>query len=77
MKTVNVRELRETIPQLKETLAKEGELLLVSNGQPVARVTPVEPHRRRLPSLKAFRDCQPMVAPGTIERWIREERDAR
>jgi antitoxin (DNA-binding transcriptional repressor) of toxin-antitoxin stability system len=38
MKIVNVRELRETIPQLKETLAKEGELLLVSNGQPVARL---------------------------------------
>ncbi len=77
MKTVNVRELRETIPRLKETLAKEGELVLVSSGEPVARLTPVEPRRRHLPSLKAFRDRQPMVAPGTIEKWIREERDAR
>jgi antitoxin (DNA-binding transcriptional repressor) of toxin-antitoxin stability system len=77
MKTVNVRELRETIPRLKETLEREGELVLVSNGEPVARLTPIEPRRPRLPSLKAFRDRQPMLPPGTLERLIREERDLR
>ena len=41
MKTINVRELRSVMPQLKETLAQEHELLLVSNGEPVARILPV------------------------------------
>ncbi len=77
MKTLNVRELRETIPKLKEALAREGELVLVSNGEPVARLTPVEQRRCRLPSLKSFRDRQPMTAAGAIEAWIREERDTR
>jgi antitoxin (DNA-binding transcriptional repressor) of toxin-antitoxin stability system len=76
MKTVNVRELRETIATLKQALAKEGELLLVSNDEPVARLIPVEPRRRRPPALKVFRDRQPMLAPGAIERWIRDGRDA-
>ena len=76
MRTVNVRELRDTIPRLKETLAAEHELLLVSNGEPIARVTPVEARRVRLPSLKAFRDEQPMPR-RPIEELIREERDRR
>ena len=61
MKTLNVRELRSTIPHLEETLAAEGELLLLSNGRPIARLTPVLPSapRKRLPSMKAFvRACR-------------------
>jgi antitoxin (DNA-binding transcriptional repressor) of toxin-antitoxin stability system len=77
MRTLNVREFRNTIPMLKETLAAEGELLLVSNGEPIARVLPVGPRRRpKLPSLKAFRDAQPLPATP-IEQLIREERDKR
>ena len=77
MKTVNVRELRSVIPHLRETLAAEGELLLVSNGEPVARVLPLEPPARRsLPSLRAFRATMPML-PTSLETLIREERDRR
>jgi antitoxin (DNA-binding transcriptional repressor) of toxin-antitoxin stability system len=78
MKTMSVRELRQTTPRLKETLAREGEVLLVSNGEPIARLMPVGPvtPRPKLPSLKAFRDAQPR--PKTpIEQLIREERDRR
>ena len=32
MKTINVRELRNAMPHLRETLAQEQELLLVSHG---------------------------------------------
>lgn len=78
MKTLTVRELRSTIPHLEETLAVEGELLLVSNGRPIARLTSVVPSapRKRLPSLKAFRARMPMMKTPS-QALIREDRDRR
>ena len=78
MKTINVRELRATIPHLKEALAREHELVLVSNGEPIARITPIATAdlRPRLPSMKAFRESLPM-STKPIELLIREERDRR
>ena len=77
MKTLNVRELRQETPRLKQTLAEEGELLLVSGGEPIARLLPVQPPApQRLPSLKAFRATMPM-SDVPIEQLIREERDRR
>lgn len=78
MKTVNIRELRQTTPYLRELVAREGEVMVVSNGEPVVRMLPAGPAKARpkLPSLKAFRDAQPQ--PKTpIEQLIREERDRR
>jgi antitoxin (DNA-binding transcriptional repressor) of toxin-antitoxin stability system len=75
MKTVNVRELRETIPHLKETLAQEHELVLVSNGEPIARILPM-PGKRRVRSLAAHRAKMSMVGVPT-ELLLREERDKR
>ena len=79
MKTINVRELRALIPSLKEELAVEHELLLVSNGEPVARivlVTPAVSGVKKLVSLKAFRKTMPMMKIPS-EVLIREERDRR
>jgi antitoxin (DNA-binding transcriptional repressor) of toxin-antitoxin stability system len=78
MKTLNVRELRSTIPHLEETLAIEGELLLVSNGRPIARLISVVPSapRKRLPSLKAFRARMPTLKTPS-QALIREDRDRR
>ena len=75
MKTINVRELRSVMPQLKETLAQEHELLLVSNGEPVARILPVL-RKRQVPSLAAHRAKMAMVSVPT-EVLLREERDRR
>lgn len=75
MKTINVRELRALIPALKEALAVEHELLLVSNGVPVARILPV-PGKQKLASLAEHRSRMPML-PVSIESLIREERDRR
>jgi antitoxin (DNA-binding transcriptional repressor) of toxin-antitoxin stability system len=75
MKTINVRELRSVMPQLKETLAQEHELLLVSNGEPVARILPVL-RKRQVPSLAAHRAKMAMVSVPT-ELLLREERDRR
>ena len=75
MKTINVRELRSTIPHLKETLAREQELVLVSNGEPVARILPIP--KQRVASLAEHRARMPMLPAGTIEALLREERDRR
>jgi antitoxin (DNA-binding transcriptional repressor) of toxin-antitoxin stability system len=75
MKTINVRELRSEIPRLREILAKEHELLLVSNGETVARILPA-PRKRHVPSLAAHRARMPMLKVST-ETLIREDRDRR
>ena len=74
MKIINVRELRSAIPHLRETLAQEQELLLVSNGEPVARILPM-PRKREVPSLAAHRAAMKPLAPGTLAGLIRQERD--
>jgi antitoxin (DNA-binding transcriptional repressor) of toxin-antitoxin stability system len=75
MKTMNVRELRQTIPRLKQALASEGEVLLVSNGEPIARLSPVT-SRPKLPSLKAFRASLPTMKTSSAA-LIRQDRDRR
>ena len=78
MKTMSVRELRQATPSLKQTLATEGEILLVSNGEPIARLLPVEsaPRRSKLPSMKAFRATMRKL-DRPIAEDIRDERDRR
>ncbi len=75
MKTINVRELRSEIPRLRETLALEHELVLVSNGEPVARILPM-PQKRHAASLANHRSTMNMVSVPS-EMLIREERDQR
>ena len=75
MQTLNVREFRNTIPHLRETLEREHELLLVSNGEPVARILPVTAAPRIQP-LAAFRASLGRNLPDSTPD-IRAERDAR
>ena len=75
MKIVNVRELRSGIPRLREILAKEHELLLISNGEPVARILPA-PAKRHVPSLAAHR-AKMQVLGTSIAELLRDERDRR
>ena len=78
MKTINVREFRNAIPHLRETLMQEQELLLVSHGEPIARILPVNPTvvRPRLESLQWLRDKAGGIQPeSTMD--IRAERDLR
>lgn len=75
MQTLNVRELRNAIPRLRETLALEHELLLVSNGEAIARILPVtEPSK--LESLAWLRAKSPPVGVPS-EVLVREDRDRR
>ncbi len=78
MKTLTVREMRQATPNLERTLAAEGEMLLVSNGKPIARLLPIadKPARSKLPSMKAFRATMPMLE-RPISEDIRADRDGR
>lgn len=75
MMTLNVREFRNAVPHLRETLEREHELVLVSNGEPVARILPIE-QRPRLQSLKWLRDQAVGMQPDSTPD-IRAERDKR
>ena len=74
MKSISVRELRSAIPHLRETLAVEHELLLVSNGQPLARILPIA-RKRDVPSLAGHRAGMSALAPGVLAGLVRDERD--
>jgi len=76
MKTISVRELRSAIPHLGQTMALEHELILVSHGEPVARILPVEASSHRLESLAWLRALAPFPSAESAV-IIREERDRR
>jgi len=76
MKSLTIREARAALTKLDEVLAKEGELVIMRRGEPLARLVPIRPRRRRLPSHETFiRSMEPMKAAS--ETLLREERDAR
>lgn len=82
MKTLGVREVRQRYEVLKETLEKEGEVILTHHGKPFARVLPLttmtqqQMRAARAKELAEFRASQPMqTVPSEV--LIREDRDAR
>ena len=74
MKSISVRELRSAIPHLRETLAQEHELMLLSNGEPLARILPIA-GKRDVPSLAGHRAGMGALAPGVLAGLVRDERD--
>lgn len=75
MQTINVRELRSAIPHLRETLEREHEIVLVSNGEPIARILPIsEPPK--LQSMAWFR-AQSAAQTTDSTQLVREDRDRR
>jgi antitoxin (DNA-binding transcriptional repressor) of toxin-antitoxin stability system len=78
MQTINVRELRNTIPHLRETLEREHELVLVSNGEPVARILPIEAPTK-LESMAWLRAMSPPPTDDSNDSTalVREDRDRR
>ena len=75
MRTINVRELRSVIPHLREMLAREHELVLACNGEPVARILPVT-GRPALQSLAWLRAMAPAQTQDSAQ-LVRDECDRR
>ncbi len=75
MQTLNVREFRNTIPHLRETLEREHELVLVSNGEPVARILPITAP----PKLESMAWLRALSPPQNTDSTalVRADRDRR
>jgi antitoxin (DNA-binding transcriptional repressor) of toxin-antitoxin stability system len=82
MKTLGIREVRQRYEVLKETLEKEGEVILTHHGKPFARVLPLtaltqqQLRAQRGKELAAFRAKQTRQSVPS-EVLVREDRDGR
>jgi antitoxin (DNA-binding transcriptional repressor) of toxin-antitoxin stability system len=75
VKELNIREMRASLGKLAELVAAEGELLILRRGQPIARVLPMTPQRRR-PDHAELRQRMPLLESSSAD-LIRAERDER
>ncbi|MFN7088125.1 MAG: type II toxin-antitoxin system Phd/YefM family antitoxin [Burkholderiales bacterium] len=75
MKTLTIREAREGLSHPDQMFADADEVLVVNRGEPVARILPVEP-RRKIRSLRAFLESQPMQGVPS-EALLAEDREDR
>lgn len=76
MKHLGVREMRASYDVLRETLEREGEVILTHHGKPFARVLPYGAPGLRMPDMRAFRAKQKVQAvPSSV--LIRQDRDER
>ena len=76
MKHLGVREMRASYDVLRETLEREGEVILTHHGKPFARVTPYTETKRQMPDHRAFRARQKVQSvPSSV--LIRQDRDER
>ncbi|MCP9882405.1 hypothetical protein KBY65_07915 [Cyanobium sp. Alchichica 3B3-8F6] len=67
--------MRASLGQLAELVAAEGELLISRRGEPIARVLPMVPQRRR-PDHTELRERMPLLGCSSAD-LIRAERDER
>jgi prevent-host-death family protein len=75
MKQLNIREARQSLPQLEKILNEEGEITITRRGEPIARLLPVVLNRE-IPSHQELRQKMARQKKGS-ETLIRAERDRR
>jgi prevent-host-death family protein len=77
MKRAGIREARQNISELIETVRKGREVLITDRGRPVARLVPVEKfNARAFPGRAAFRNSMPTLRPP-LSSTINEDREDR
>ena len=75
MKTMTVSDLREHWPEAERALAAEKEIIITQDGQPVARLTPIEsaiPEKKRFDPAEQKRFRDEIFGEGVIVDWVRE-----
>lgn len=72
MKFIPIRELRNKSGQVWKSLETEGELVLTSNGKPVALITPVDGENLEY-ELKIIRRSRAALALDRIRRAAQEK----
>lgn len=71
MRFVTVRELRATSAQVLRNLPSEGEIVVTSNGRPVAVLAPVDEAGLE-ETLRAFRRARAVEAVASLQRQSAE-----
>ena len=74
MKTMTIREAREGLSHPEQMFVGNDAVLVVCRGEPVARILPVTPKRKKIPSHAALRATMPFQEIPS-EVLIREDRD--
>jgi len=69
MKTLSIREARQSLSHLDRLLSVEGEVTITRRGEPIARVVHVG-RKRPIPSHKELRDGMRPIRKGS-EKLIR------
>lgn len=75
MKKLSIREVREALAQLDELITREGEVVIMRRGRPIARLLPIRA-KRPMPTHADLRASMPRLKKGS-EQYIRAERDER
>jgi prevent-host-death family protein len=77
MKKAGIREARQNISELIETVRKGREVLITDRGRPVARLVPAAKFcARAFPGRAAFRSSMPTLRPP-LSSTISEDREDR
>jgi prevent-host-death family protein len=73
MRTMSIRELRDSLSNIGEITDREGEVVLTRHGRPLARLVSLSPNRTA-PSHAALRAGMPYM-PVPSEQLVRADRD--
>lgn len=75
MQTINVRETREKLSTLLDAVACGEEIIILRNGKPAARLTPITPETVTFPDRSDLRASLPPMKESSAEavRSLRED----
>ncbi len=73
MKTLSIREARQSLSHLDRLLAVEEEVMITRRGDPIAKIVQVG-RKRPIPSHRDLRDAMPKMHKGS-ETLLRKDRD--
>lgn len=73
MRTMSIRELRDSLSFIGEIADREGEVVLTRHGRPLARLVSLSPNRSA-PSHADLRAVMPYMSVPS-ERLVRADRD--
>ncbi len=73
MRTMSIRELRESLPMISEIVEKSGEVLLTRHGHALVRLVPLNPSRSA-PTHADLRASMPSM-PVPSEDLVRAGRE--
>ncbi len=74
---INVRAAKDRLSSLLEEAARGHEIIITSDGQPRAKLIPVQPTRKRFKVDWELLRSAPLKAGPTAAELIRQERDGR